>query len=182
VKLLYVIRHATTTDNERYLLSGARAEVPLSPAGVQECNELKDKLTGVKFDCVFCSPLPRAVETCVRAGFNLKDVVMDPLVVEKSFGVFEGQAIGSYEDVVRGLDPGQLLHFVPQGGESFYDLRIRAEMFLSKVLAHPGHTIALFSHAAFNRSLIGVLEDIPFANWLDISQGNAGITQLKLTL
>ena len=61
VKITYFV-HGTSKDNEKKISSGW-FDVGLSELGIQQSNELWNKVKDKKFDVVFCSDLKRAVHS-----------------------------------------------------------------------------------------------------------------------
>ena len=78
VKIIYFV-HGTTTDNEQEISSGW-FDVDLSELGIQQSNELWDKVKDKNFDVVFCSDLKRAVHS-TDLTFKDKGPKFNPLSV-----------------------------------------------------------------------------------------------------
>ena len=66
---LYLARHGDTawTDSSRHT---GRTDVPLNERGEEHARELGQRLRGFAFVQVVTSPLARASQTCVLAGFG----------------------------------------------------------------------------------------------------------------
>lgn len=89
---IHCIRHGVTEDNSAGRYNG-RNEDHLT-------SQQREQLLQVAFDCswydaVFCSPLPRCVETakCLR----IPHWTSDPRIQERSFGIFEGLTPSEYQ-------------------------------------------------------------------------------------
>src|SRR5271163_850691 len=86
---LWLVRHGET----EWSLSGqhtSRTDIDLTAHGRKRAEELRDYLAGRKFDLVLTSPMKRARETCVIAGYG--DVaVVDEGLREWNYGIFEGR-------------------------------------------------------------------------------------------
>jgi broad specificity phosphatase PhoE len=65
--VIWVIRHADT-DWSAELRHTGRTDVPLSAAGRDAAGRLGQRLSGIEFAQVICSPLRRATETAELAG------------------------------------------------------------------------------------------------------------------
>ena len=147
---LWLIRHGET----EWSLSGqhtSRTDIPLTQHGRRRAEELRDYLTGTKFDAVFVSPMQRARETCAIAGFGDQAVVDDNLK-EWDYGVYEGKTTGQ----IRAEVPGWSVWKDPIiGGETAEDVGARADAVISRALqASPsGGKVALFAHAHILRIL-----------------------------
>ena len=82
---IHCIRHGVTGDNSAGRYSGGNEDSLTSPQ--------REQLLQVAFDCssydvVFCSPLPRCVETA--KCLCIPHWTPDPRIQERSFGIFEG--------------------------------------------------------------------------------------------
>lgn len=67
--ILYLARHGETA----WTISGqhtGRTDIPLTERGERNAARLAERLKGLTFDKVFCSPLQRARRTCELAGFG----------------------------------------------------------------------------------------------------------------
>ena len=67
--ILYLARHGETA----WTISGqhtGRTDIPLTERGERNAARLAERLKGLTFDKVFCSPWQRARRTCELAGFG----------------------------------------------------------------------------------------------------------------
>lgn len=99
--LIYIVRHGLTEWNKLKKLQGI-ADVPLAEEGILLA-EKREKLSGVKFDICFTSPLSRARQTAERVlGKRDVPIIPDKRIQEINFGVLEGDqvrdAAGNYID------------------------------------------------------------------------------------
>ena len=162
---LYLIRHAETTHNAAGVVQG-RADIPLSDAGREQSNRLRDFLSTHAIHAFYSSTLDRAHETAqIVAAPHQKEVTKDLRIIEMDFGALEGQA----EQVFTDFKKARTLPYTEvqyPDGEHYRDAYIRARNFLEELKNnHANETIAVISHAAFIRvilsDLLGVLiEDL----------------------
>ena len=85
---MWLIRHGET----EWALNGRHTgttDIALTPNGEVIAAALADRLAGVEFDRVLCSPLKRARRTAELAGFT--DVEIEPDLVEWNYGDYEGR-------------------------------------------------------------------------------------------
>jgi broad specificity phosphatase PhoE len=89
---------------------------------------------------IFCSPLPRSVETEQLLGFT---PLIVPALTDRNFGTFAGKQYGALKAYCneQGIDPGV---FAPPGGESYRDVQERVLTFLK---ALPKGKFLFISHA-----------------------------------
>jgi broad specificity phosphatase PhoE len=137
---LFLARHGDTewTDSRR---KTGRTDLPLNERGVKRARQIGDRLKQFAFAQVFTSPLQRASQTCVLAGFG--DVAQtDPDLVEWHYGSFEGKLSAEiYKD-----RPGwELFRDGCPDGEMPQDVAQRADRFISRVLGADGDVLAFSS-------------------------------------
>ncbi len=167
--LLYTLRHGLTELN-RSKRTGGRLDAPLIDVGRAQAEEARGNFDGTPIDMVVCSSLQRSNETArIVTGWPRDRVIIDDLVIERSFGEMEGLT----QDEIRVRFPDVIYVPIehvryslnPPGGESFEVLRARARSFLDKVLRdHRGKRILVSSHQNFMQQLHGELRGIdPYA-------------------
>ncbi len=157
---IYIFRHGET----QWTKSGRHTgwtDIELSPNGVEEALCLKESLKHIRFDHVFSSPLKRAQETCVLAGYG-KQLQIDPALLEWNYGAYEGL---TSEEIWKN-EPGWSIFIKdPPGGETSKEIAIRVD-FLLESLSALGGEIALFTSGHISRAIA--------ARWLnlDVSYGS----------
>ncbi len=193
--LLYVIRHGQTDYNREQRLQGAR-DIPLNETGRGQAWTNGSALAAMSdlelplddFDGV-ASPMGRTRETMelVRqaAGLDPKAYRTDPLLVELSFGGWEGQTlaeVGAHSpDLIQLRDQGKW-QFTPPGekAESYATLSVRIGQFLATVerpticVAHGGVIRTLFNRIGKVTGDDAAMIDIPQDQVLKIKDGQIG--------
>ena len=142
-----LVRHAET----EWSLSGkhtGRTDVPLTESGRQRASALGSELATRRFELVLTSPLARATETCVLAGFGERAVRRDELM-EWDYGAYEGRKTLE----IREQLPGWTLwrDGVPEG-ELAEEVATRADRVLEEIRAVSGDSL-VFSHGHLLRVL-----------------------------
>lgn len=155
-----VVRHAESEANRAKVLSGQTPEVPLTDLGHSQARaageQLARELRGRPVR-ILASPYTRTVETAkhiARAlGVPEHEIVTDPALRERSFGVLEGS-----HDIAMHKLPGYVLmqgkkavraneHWRPEGGESLEDVRQRVVPLIDHhVRQYPGHHHVIVTH------------------------------------
>lgn len=192
--LLYVIRHGQTDYNREERLQGAR-DIPLNETGRDQARgngrvlaTRSLELPLAEFDWV-ASPLGRTRETMelVResAGLDPSGYRTDPLLVELSFGDWEGQTLSEVSVHSPGLieqrEQGKW-RFQPPGtrAESYAMLAERTGRFLSGVdkpticVAHGGVIRTLFHRIGKLDDEAAALLDVPQDRVLKIEENTIG--------
>lgn len=175
---LILARHGETDHNrERVVQSLEKPE--LTALGVKQARALANYLEHEGIEVMFCSPSKRTMQTMqiIREAINLPADV-EPLIVERNAGVWEGRHV---DDMIafresEGLDR---FDFKPEGGESFHDVRKRAELFWKKIMPrYEGMTVLAVGHSLFNSLMIGVIFDMPIKESDRGIQTNASVHEV----
>ena len=145
---LWLVRHGET----EWSAGGAhtsRTDIALTAHGRRRAEELRDFLTGVRFDAVFVSPMQRARETCSIVGFG--DVaVVDEGLREWDYGIYEGRTTAEIRKEMQGWS---VWKDAVVDGEAVEQVGARADGVIARALASGGGKVALFAHAHLLRIL-----------------------------
>lgn len=179
MRRIYLIRHAAPAfpGGQRVCLS--RTDLPLSPEGVEQGEQLGACFREVELSGVYASPLQRAVET---ARFLSEAVIPREGLEELGVGSWEGlsfQTIRQQDPVLyqrRGEDP--IRHLIP-GGEPPPVCRARAMAALTAILRETEGDVAAVSHAGVNRLLLCAALDRDLKEFLTIPQPYGCINILR---
>ncbi len=87
---LVLVRHGATEWSEAGRHTG-RTDVPLLAVGREQAERLGPVLGSMRFSTVLTSPLSRAFDTCVLAGFGDRADPTDDLL-EWDYGEYEGRS------------------------------------------------------------------------------------------
>jgi broad specificity phosphatase PhoE len=144
---LVVVRHGTTAWSRAGRHTG-RTDVPLEEDGKREAAAIGERLAGRRFSLVLTSPLSRAHDTSVLAGFGDAAQVCEDLA-EWDYGAYEGRTTSE----IRSERPGWMLwRDGVVGGETLAEVSERADRVLSVVKSTPGDVLA-FAHGHVLRVL-----------------------------
>jgi broad specificity phosphatase PhoE len=152
---LWLVRHGQTEWSAGGRHTG-RTDVPLDETGRQQARALVERLAGHDFSLVLSSPLRRAHETCVLAGYDDRAEIDDDLQ-EWDYGGYEGRTT----DEIRASRPGWTLwrDGCPDG-ETLAAVAVRAERVLARVPRAGGDTV-VFAHGHLLRVLAARWVDLP---------------------
>jgi len=102
--MIYYVRHGSTDWNDNVNEKGEKAprcqglvDNELNKKGIVQAEEIASTLKGVKFSKVICSPLKRARQTCEIICDGNYDIEIDPRIVERDFGEFEGKTRSEFD-------------------------------------------------------------------------------------
>ncbi len=145
--IVYLARHGETAWSITGQHTGL-TDLPLTERGDRNARRLADRLKGLTFEKVFCSPLKRARRTCELAGFGaIADVDGD--LVEWDYGQYEGRTSA---DILRERPDWELFRDGCPGGETPQQVGARADRVVSRLRAVPGDVL-VFSSGHFLRVL-----------------------------
>ena len=132
---IWFVRHAQSVYNKQRLFTGWH-DPELTELGLSAASDLKEKLSSVKFDYIFSSPLKRASSTAIAIIGDATSIEYDDRLKERSYGDWSGLNKAEIKDKVgedeflaarRGWDTK------PPNGESLKDVSIRVESFINSL-------------------------------------------------
>ena len=180
---LYLIRHAATPANleKPARLQGCRSNPDLAPLGVRQAIATRDFLAIRPVDCIYSSPLRRALQTAeiIAEPHGLAPMTVEALT-ECDVGAWEGR---SWEEI-EAAEPEEYAryHADPaaygyRGGENFQQVYHRTAKAIDELLAgHDGATIVVVSHHIVNRIYLAGVLGLGPARARAVSLENCGIS------
>ena len=151
---IWLVRHGAT-EWTRTLQHTGRTDIPLDADGRREAAALVKPLNRQLFAAAFTSPLSRARETALIAGFADAEVLDD--LREWDYGVYEGRTTAEIQAEI----PGWSVWNDPVvDGESIDDVAARAARVLERCAPIDGRVV-LFAHAHVSRILTTVALGLP---------------------
>jgi broad specificity phosphatase PhoE len=182
-----IIRHGQSQGNAEGRFGG-HTDTPLSPRGRRQAEATARALAAEKFDAIYTSDLPRAIETAAPlARLTGAPLETTDALRERSVGVMEGltfeEAAEQHPEQYQALLRRDFEH-VLSGGESYRQTLDRASRKLDEAIEqHKGGRIALFAHTGticiLILHLLGAL-DAPELKPVWIATANCGIARLDL--
>jgi len=182
-----IIRHGQSQGNAEGRFGG-HTDTPLSPRGRRQAQATAKALGAEKFDAIYSSDLPRAIETASPLA-KLSGVHLETTdaLRERSVGVMEGltfeEAAEQHSEQYQALLRRDFEH-VLLGGESYRQTLDRASRQLDEAIEeHRGGRIVLFAHTGticiLILHLMGAL-DAPDLKPVWIATANCGIARFDL--
>ena len=147
---LYIIRHGKTNWNNQGLIQGM-TDIELNEEGKEEARKLSKIIDIDNVDICISSPLKRAKETAKIIVQNKKQIIYDNLLLERSFGDYEGtkitQELAEKQWDYKNLDTTNNI-------ESIDDMLKRCHKFLNKIKKeYKDKTILIVSHGCLIKGL-----------------------------
>ena len=162
---IYLVRHAEAEGNLYRIAHGHYNGLITDWRGPKQIRALAQRFEGIRVDAVYSSDLYRT-QTTAQAIYVPKHLPLhtSPAFREVHMGAWEGH---TWQEVSR-LWPEEFYHFnrridlwQPEGGENARQVLERYLPALEEVArAHDGETIALFSHGAALRIVLGTLQGL----------------------
>ncbi len=183
ITIINTIRHGETDFNRQKRYCGTM-DVPLNDAGREDAIHVKNKLNGDHFDVIISSKLARAVETAQVLLNNGAQFIQSELCNERNYGKLQGMTA----DEVKGIHPplkylyrGNDRHSLnPPGGETFRELRRRAEKFYKFLLGRfIGGNLLVVSHGVFLQQFHGLLRGKDWEDSLEKNVSNFEYTTFR---
>ena len=182
-----IIRHGQSQGNAEGRFGG-HTDTPLSARGRKQAAGTASALASEKFNAIYSSDLPRAIETATplaeRVGIALEST---EALRERSVGVMEGltfeEAAEQHPEQYQALLRRDFEH-VLLGGESYRQTLDRASRKLDEAIEqHKGGRIVMFAHTGticiLILHLMGAL-DAPELKPVWIATANCGIARFEL--
>ena len=158
---IYLVRHAEAEGN-LYRLAQGQFDGLVTRRGYDQIRALRRRFEGIHIDAVYSSDLFRA-RTTARAVSEPRDlpVILREELRELALGWWEGltwQEIGQRDGEQLHYFHTDLSRLCIEGGESGPEARDRMIAELERIgKAHEGQTVAVFSHGAAIRMVLGTL-------------------------
>lgn len=182
-----LIRHGQSQGNAEGRFGG-HTDTPLSVLGRRHAEATAKALAQEKFDAIYASDLPRAIETATPlAQLTGAPLISTEALRERSVGVMEGltfaDAAAQHPEQYQALLRRDFDH-VLLGGESYRQLLDRAAAKLDEAIQkHEGGRIAVFTHTGticiLILHLMGAL-DAPELKAVWIATQNCGLARFDL--
>ncbi len=125
---IWLVRHGETEWSKRLQHTG-RTDVPLTETGRDQARALGRRLASPTFSLVLTSPLSRAADTAVIAGYG-EVAVADPELLEWDYGIHEGRTTAE----IRVDQPGWTIWRGPlPEGETAEQVGVRADRTIARL-------------------------------------------------
>ncbi len=161
--IIYVVRHGQTEWNIEGRIQG-KLDSPLTDAGVEQAQQLAQRLQDITFDSIYSSSSNRAFSTALYLKKDQEiEVIKSDNLMEIDFATWEGRKWSVIQDFFP--EELQLMNEHPEHfeaketkGETFYDMQRRLATFIDTILnQNAGQNILLVSHSITIKVLINYL-------------------------
>lgn len=182
-----MIRHGETALNVKGCYYG-RTDAVLSEKGISQARYLKEILKEVSFDYIVASPLVRAYNTAqIVMKEREQEIFGDRRLMEQDFGIFEGMTYkeiqNTYPKELDAWNEEFSTYRIPKG-ESFADVRSRAEDFLRDIPSgreSKGEKMLIVAHKGTLGHLLAAMLKLPLDGYWNFvfEQGCYSVVDLE---
>jgi broad specificity phosphatase PhoE len=171
MKRILLVRHGESREQSGETRDGVNPE--LSVRGERQIETLRARLTGLRFDTVYVSPLARAWQTFARAGAEYRRAVYDSRIIEIEWRPgWYGALPGEPPPALAGPD---------QEHAWLFPTYERLDAFLTEVAADDDRLIALFGHQGAFRCLVELFLNLPPAGVpIRLQTDNCAVSELAI--
>lgn len=139
--MIYFVRHGETEWNKLGIMQGHK-DIELNEEGKKQAQIVSGKLSGVKFDKVFSSPLKRAKQTAEIISGCV------PIIDERLIERFNGELEGKYKDEIKVYPDFNDPNDTRFGIESLESFKGRINNFLEDITTkYKNQNILVVTHA-----------------------------------
>ncbi|MFQ6739237.1 MAG: histidine phosphatase family protein, partial [Alphaproteobacteria bacterium] len=92
-KTIYIFRHGQTDYNAEKRVMG-QLDIQLNKIGINQANELADKMSNKSIQAIYSSPLSRALETAkIVSNKTGAKIITDNALMERNNGKLQGHIV-----------------------------------------------------------------------------------------
>ena len=148
--------HSTSFDNEKHLSSGWN-DVELSPLGMIQALDLKERKRKERFNAIFCSDLQRSYKTAEIAFKNKFPIIQDQRLRECNYG-----DLTQFHSEQVDKEKSKRITVPFPNGESYEQTALRMKFFLEDLIKnYNGKKIMIIGHRATQYGLEHWINKIP---------------------
>lgn len=188
-KTFYIFRHGETDYNAQKRMQGW-VDIPLNANGVAQAHELAQKLSDISFDCIYSSPLSRALDTAkIVVGDKDTKIITDGGLREWNLGLLGGKIVRITDAPIdTPIDmmadtvnvPYALISnddYVIPNGESYNMFGKRVYDAITNIAKNTdAQIIGIATHGGVAKVLIKSLTDV---HWSRVGMPNCGFFKLE---
>lgn len=160
---VYITRHGQTEWNLEGKTQGWRNS-DLTEKGIENAKRLGERLKYINFDCIYSSPLGRALDTAKYIRGNQKTkIILNESFKEMNFGIWEGMK----HSEVNEMYPVQNYYlwnkpelYEPVDGESFAELFNRVRSGIDNIFENPCYdNVLVVTHSFVLKTIYAIINN-----------------------
>lgn len=164
ITTIYLTRHGQTEWNIEKRLQG-RGNSPLTQAGIERAEELRERIEALPIDVIYSSPIERALHTAkILKGHKEVEIKLHDGLMEMCFGDYEGRRTDEVmkenpEWDINRIMCGDITLCAPNG-ESLESVRERVQEAMNEIIAdNQGKTLLVVAHGITLKALMYYFKD-----------------------
>lgn len=171
---IYIVRHGQVPHNAlgQYNI----IDEDLTELGIEQANELKEKIKNINFDIIICSPLNRAKHTAEIININNNEIIYDDRIKERNCGDLSGKPLE-----VTNRDEYWNYNTTIQYGTS-EDIKLffeRIYNFLDELKTKDFNTVLIVAHSGVSKAFSAYFEGIEDGMFLNRGLKNCEIKEYE---
>lgn len=172
---VYIVRHGQVPHNA--LGQYNTADEDLTELGIQQAEELKDKIKNLHFDIVISSPLLRATHTEYILTNYDSSIITDERLRERNCGTLSGQPL----EVTNREEYWNYNSNIQYGiNENIQDFFKRVYAFLDELKTKDYKSVLIVAHSGVSKAFSGYFEGIQDGKFLNRGLKNCEIKEYEL--
>lgn len=172
---VYIVRHGQVPHNVLKKYSNENED--LNEIGVQQANELKEKIYNIDYDIIISSPLIRAKHTAEIINVNNKDIIIDNRLEERNPGDLNGKPI-SYTNREEYWDFNSKIQYGTS--ENMKDFFARVFDFLDDLKLKEYNSVLIVAHSGISKAFSAYFQGINDGKFLEHGLKNCEIKEYEL--
>ena len=173
---VYIVRHGEVNHNLYKIYSNTDED--LNHNGINQALQLKEKISTINYDVIYCSPLIRARHTADIINKNNKEIIIDKRLEERNPGSLSGQPL----EVTNREEYWNYYSKIKYGtSENIVVFFERVHNFLNELKKKNYNSVLVVAHSgvskAFNAYFNGIPKD---GHFLNLGLKNCEVKEYKL--
>ena len=172
---VYIVRHGQVPHNA--LKQYNTIDEDLTELGIQQAEELRDKIKNIKFDLIICSPLNRAKHTAEIININNYKVIYDDRIKERSCGDLSGKPLEVTNREEYWNYNTTIKYGTSENIKLFFD---RVYNFLDELKTKDYERVLIVAHSGVSKAFNGYFNGIKDGKFLNRGLKNCEIKEYEL--
>lgn len=175
--MLYFTRHGNTNYNQLQLCNDDPGkEVFLTPTGIQQAQQLAEKLRHVRLEKILVSELPRTRQTAeIVNRYHQVPIITEAQLNDIRSG-FDSLPVSQYQQAIA----ADRMHLKFNGGESLLEHKQRICHFLEQLLKQQPASVLVVAHEETLRVIKSWFENIPDQEMIELHFANCELLEYPL--
>lgn len=172
---VYIVRHGQVLHNA--LGQYNSTDEDLTKLGIQQAEELRDKIKNIKFDIIISSPLNRAKHTADIINVNNRKIIYDDRIKERNCGDLSGKPLEVTNREEYWNYNTTMQYGTSENIKLFFE---RIYNFLDNLKTKDYETVLIVAHSGVSKAFSGYFEGIQDGKFLNRGLKNCEIKRYKL--